>query len=104
MKQAHATYDRLTDFVSKTVSAWTDAMPLPMATGFKDVRERAMDFATENAEAAFTFAGKVCNAKTPQEILTLQTQFAQERMQTFVTNTRELHGLIGETLRQLQRG
>ena len=66
------------------------AMLSPMAAGFKDVRERAMDFAMENAESAYAFAGKVCNAKTPQEILTLQTRFAQDLMQIFVKNTQEL--------------
>jgi phasin family protein len=56
-----------------------------------------MDFATDNAERACTFAGKVCNAKTSEEILTLQTRFAQDLMQTFVKNTQELYDLIGET-------
>ncbi len=72
-------------------------MPSPRGAGFKDVRERAMDFATGNAERACAFAGKVCNAKTPKEILTLQTRFAQDWMQTFVKSTQELYGLIGET-------
>ena len=93
----------LTDFVTKTMDAWIGAMPSPMATDFKDVRERAMDFAKENAESALTFAGKVCNAKTPQEILTLRAQFAQDRVQTFVLQTQELYNFIGETLQKLQR-
>jgi hypothetical protein len=62
MQLAH----ELTDFVTKAMDAWIGAMPSPMATGFKDVRERAMDFAKENAESALTFAGKVCDAKTPK--------------------------------------
>ena len=94
----------LTDFVTKTMDAWIGAMPSPMATDFKDVRERAMDFAKENAESALTFAGKVCNAKTPQEILTLQTQFAQDQMKALTTQTQELFKLIGETAQKLQRG
>ena len=92
----------LTDFVTKAMDAWVGTIPSPMATGFKDVRERAMDFAKGNADSVFTFAGKVCNAKTPEEILTLQTQFAQDRMQTFVTHTQELCNLIVETLQKLQ--
>jgi hypothetical protein len=64
-----------------------------MPTGFTDVQERAMDFAKDNAESACTFAGKVCNAKTLQELLTLQMQFVQDRMQTFAMNTQELYGI-----------
>jgi hypothetical protein len=94
----------LTDFVTKAMDAWIGAMPSPMATGIKDVRERAMDFAKENADSVFTFAGKVCNAKTSQEILTLQTQFAQDRMQAFVTQTQQLFSVIEETIQKWARG
>ena len=94
MKQAHAAYEQLTDFVTKAMDAWMGAMPSPMAAGFKDVQGRAMQIAKENAEAAFTFAGELSNVRTPQEILTLQTQFAQDRMQAFATQTLELQSLI----------
>ena len=102
IKQAHAAYEQLAAFVTKAMDAWVGTMPSPMATGFKDVRERAMDFAKENAELVFTFAGKISNARTPQEILTLQTQFAQDQMKAFTTQTQELYKLIGETVQKLQ--
>ena len=70
MKQAHDAYEQLTDFVTKTMSSWMGAMPSnPMTIGFKDVQDRAMDFAKDNAESAFSFAGKICNAQNSQEIL-----------------------------------
>ena len=47
MKQAHAAYEQLTDFVTKAMDAWMGAMPSPMTAGFKDVRGRAMDIAME---------------------------------------------------------
>ena len=87
VRQAHAAHKQLTDFVNKSVAM--GAMP---SVGFKDLQDRAMDFAMENAESACTFAGKVCDAKTPQEILTLQTRFAQDRMQAFVKQTQETKG------------
>lgn len=97
MKQAHAAYEELTDYVNKAMNAWTGGMP-SNSTGapFKDVRDRAMDFAKTNAESAFTFASKVCNTQTPQELLALEKQFAQDRLQAFVTHTQELYGLIAE--------
>jgi len=58
----------------------------------------------EISESAFTFAGKISNAQTFQDIVTLQTQFAQDRMQAFITQTQELHKLIGDTLQKLQHG
>ncbi len=105
MKQAHAAYEQLTDFVTNAMGTWMDAMPSnPVAAGFKDVQGRAMEFAKENADSAFTFAGKVCNAQTLQEILSLQTQFAQERMQAFAEHTQDLYRLIGDVLQRMQRG
>ena len=93
-----------------TMGASMGAMPSnllpsnPMTAGFKDVQDRALQIAMENAELAFTFAGKITNARTPQEIVTLQTQFAQDQMQAFAAQTQELHRLIGEALQKLQRG
>ena len=105
LKQAHTAYEQLTDFVTKAMDAWMGAMPAsPMAAGFKDAQDRALEIAMENADSAFTFAGQVCTAQTLQDIVTLQTQFAQERMQAFVTQTQELQKLIGEALQKLQRG
>ena len=68
-------------FVTKAMGAGTGALPSnPIAAVFEDVQGRAMQIAMENVELVFTFAGKICKAQTFQEIMTLQTQFAQDRM------------------------
>ena len=105
IKQAHAAYEQLMDFVTTAMGAWTGALPSnPMAAVFKDVEDRAVAIAMENAESVFTFAGKISNAQTPQDIVTLEMQFAQDRMRAFVTQTEEFQRLIGETLQKLPRG
>jgi hypothetical protein len=69
LQQAHAAYKQLMDFVSKTMNTWMEAIPEnAMSAGFKDMQGRAMDIAMENAESTFTFAGKVNNAQTFQDI------------------------------------
>ena len=107
-KQAHAEYENLTDFVTKAMGIWMSVMPAnPIATGFKDVQDRVMTvmaFAKKNGESALTFAGKVSKASTFQELLTHQTQFAQDQMKAFTTQTQELHKLIGEAFQKLPRG
>ena len=103
-KHAHH-FEQLTDFVTKAMDAWTGAMPSnPMTAGFKDAQGRAMQIAKENAESVFTFAGKISNARTPQDIVTLQTQFAQDRMQAFVTQTQQLFSVIEEAGPKSERG
>ena len=105
LKQAQAAYEQLMDFVTKTMGAWTSAMPAsPMATGFKDVQERVTAMAKQNAGSVFAFAGKISNAQTLQDVLMLQTQFAQDQMQAYATQTQELQKLIGEALQNLQHG
>jgi hypothetical protein len=104
-KQAHAAYEQLTDFVTKAMDAWMGAMPSsPMAKGFKYVQDRATEIAMENAEAASTFVSQISDARTFQDIVTLQTQFAQDRMKAFVTHTQQLYSLIGEALQKSERG
>jgi hypothetical protein len=101
LRQAHAAYKQLMDFVSKAMAAWIEVMPEnAMTAGFKDVQDRAREIATENADSTLAFAGKISNAKTFQEVLTLQTQFVQDRMQVFVTQTQQLFNLIGEALQK----
>ena len=105
LKQAHAAYEQLTDFATKATAAWTGALPSnPMAAVFKDVEDRAMQIAMENAESVFTFASKISNVRTPQDIATLETQFAQDRMQAFVTQTQQLFSVIEEAIQKSERG
>ncbi len=56
-----------------------------LATGFKDVQDRAAEIAKKNADSAFALIEKIAKAQNIQELLTRQTQFAQEQMQVFAT-------------------
>ena len=104
LKQAHAAYGQLTDFVTKAMDAWMGAMPPnPLTAGFKDVQGRAVEIAKENAESAFALVDKMTKANNFQEVLTLQTQFAQDRMQAFTTQTQELFRLTGEAFQKSRR-
>jgi len=105
IKQAHAAYEQLTDFVTKAMDAWMGAMPSnALATGFKDVQGRAAEIAKKNADSAFALVEKIAKAQNLQEIVTLQTQFAQDQMKAFTTQTQELYKLIGEAFQKLPRG
>jgi hypothetical protein len=104
MKQAHAAYDQLTDFVTKAMGAWMGAMPSnPVAAGFKDIQDRAVAMAKKNADSAFSVVEKITKAQNLQEIVTLQTRFAQEQMQQFTAQTQELHKLIGDAVQKTTR-
>ena len=104
VKQAHAAYEQLVEFMTKAMGAWLGALPAnPIAAGFQHMQDRAMKIAMENAEAAFTFGGKISSAETPQDILLLQTQFAQERVKAFVAQTQQLYSVIAEAFQKSER-
>ncbi len=104
MKQAHAAYDQLTDFVTRAMGAWMGGMPSNAVTdSFKDIQGRAVEIAKENAESAFTLADKITKAQNVQEVLTLQTQFAQDRMKAFATQTQEIYRRIGDAFQRSTR-
>ena len=69
-----------------------------MVTGFKEVQDRVVAMAKENAEPASALIERIAKAQDTQEVLTLQTKFVQEQMQSFVAQTQELYGLIADTL------
>ncbi len=75
-----------------------------MIAGFKDVQGRVVDMAKQNAEHASGLVGKIAGARDTQEILTVQTKFVQEQMQTFVAQMQEIYALIGETLQKSAHG
>ena len=105
MRQAHAAYEQMTNFMTQAMGAWMGSMPSnSMTAGFKDVQERAAQIAKRNAESAFALAEKIGKAQTFQEILTLQTRFAQEQVQAYTTQTQELYKLIGEAAQKSARG
>ena len=101
LKQAQAAYEQLMDFVTQAMDAWMGAMPSNLMTaGFKDEQHDAVAMAKMNAESAFALVKKIAKAQNLQEILTLQTRFAQDQMQAFAGQTKELQRLIGEALQK----
>ena len=109
IKQAHAVYEQLTDFVTKAMDAWMGETPSNSmvtdfnVTGFEDVQDRAVAMATKNAESAFALIEKIAKAQTLQDILTLQTQFAQDQIQAVAAQTQEFHKLIGDAVQNAGR-
>ena len=75
----------------QATSMWWGAMPAnEMTSGFKVVQERSVRFAKQNAEACFALASELANAKDIQDILAIQSRYAQTQMQAFALQAQEL--------------
>lgn len=66
------------------------------------MQEKAIAFAKENAERAFALASELARAKDVQEVLTLQSRYAQTQMQTFGIQAQQLSWLMADAMRDIQ--
>jgi hypothetical protein len=102
VEQARAAYGQFMDFMTQALGAWTQSTGSPELGGFKAVQERAIAFAKENAERSFALASDLARAKDIQEVVTLQSRYAQTQMQTFGIQAQQLSWLMGDAIRSMQ--
>jgi hypothetical protein len=73
-------------------------------SGFDSLRNRAVQFAKENAEAAFALAQELAHAKDLQHLMTLQSQYAEAQMRAFTSQTQELGRLLTGAMQNMRTG
>ena len=95
VEQARNSYTQFMDAMGKAAGMWSAAIPQTEATsGFKSVQERATRFAKQNADACFNMATELAAAKDIQDIMGIQSRYAQVQMQAFATQAQELSRLM----------
>ena len=102
VEQARAAYGQFMDFLTQAMGAWASSPGAAEMSGFRGVQERAIAFAKENAERSFALASDLARAKDVQEVLTLQSRYAQTQMQTFGIQAQLLAWLMADALRDMQ--
>jgi len=101
VEQARTAYGQLMAAMAQATGMWTSAMPSnEMTSGFKVVRERAIQFAKQNAEACFAAASELGNAK--DILLAIQSRSAQTQMQAYALQAQELGRLMVEAAQSVQ--
>jgi phasin len=90
VEQATAAYSQFMDAMTSSMGMWFTAVPTSEATpGFKPLQEKAVSFSNQNAEAGLALAKELANAKDMQEVMAIQTRFAQSQMQTYTKQAQE---------------
>ena len=102
VEQARAAYGQFMDFLTQAMGAWATSPGSAEMGGFRAVQERAIAFAKENAERSFALASEIARAKDVQEVLTLQSRYAQTQMQTFGIQAQQLSWLMADAMRDFQ--
>jgi hypothetical protein len=82
---------------------WLGAMPAnEMTSGFKAVQDRSIRFAKQNAEAGFALASELAAAKDVQDVISIQSRYAQSQMQTYALQAQELGRLMAQAATTMQ--
>jgi len=102
VEQAREAYGQFMDFLTQAMGAWAGSGGAEMA-GFRAAQEKAIAFAKENAERSFALASDLARAKDVQEVLTLQSRYAQTQMQSFGLQAQQLAWLMTDAMRDLQQ-
>lgn len=102
VEQARAAYGQFMDFLTQAMGEWANAPGGAEMGGFRAAQERAIAFAKENAERSFALASELARAKDVQEVLTLQSRYAQTQMQTFGIQAQQLAWLMADALRNMK--
>jgi phasin len=103
VEQARAAYGQFMDAMVQATGMWMAAMPSnEMTSGFKVVQERAIRFAKQNADACFALASELANAKDIQDVLAIQSRYAQTQMQAYALQAQELGRLMAEAVQSVQ--
>ncbi|HZT49913.1 MAG TPA: phasin family protein [Hyphomicrobiaceae bacterium] len=102
VEQARAAYGQFMDAMAKATGMWMTAIPSnEMTSGFKTVQDRAVRFAKQNAEACFALASELANAKDIQDVLAIQSRYAQTQMQAYALQAQELARLMAEAAQSM---
>ena len=100
--QARGAYIQFLDAIVQATNMWLGAMPNEMTFGTKAIYERAILFAKQNVEACFAFARELANARDLQDVIGIQSRYAQAQMQAYALQAQELGRLMAETSQIVQ--
>ena len=98
VERAHQLYLQFMDGVARNMALWSTPTSDAVTPGFDEVRNRAIKLAKENADAAFTLAKEVAQAKDLQQLLALQTRYVQSQMKWYADQTQDFGQLVIKAL------
>jgi phasin len=102
VEQARTAYGQFMDAMAQATSMWMGAIPAnDMTAGFKTVQDRAVRFAKQNAEACFSLATELANAKDVKDVIAIQSRYAQTQMQAYALQAQELSRLMTEAAQNI---
>jgi hypothetical protein len=103
VERARQLYLQFMDGIGQAIATWSSASSGVIAPGFREVQERAVKFANENADAAFKLAKDVAQAKDLHELIDLQTRYVQSQMKWYADQTQEFGRLMAKAVSNMHK-
>ena len=103
VERARQLYLQFMDGIGQVIATWSSASSNAIAPGFREVQERAVKLANENADAAFKLAKDVAQAKDLHELIDLQTRYVQSQMKWYADQTQEFGRLMARALSDMKK-
>jgi phasin len=95
LDQARAAYNHFLDMARQAQDLVSKSSET-MALSARELQQRALKYAEQNADTSFNFASDLARARDLKEYLDIQTRCAQRQMQTYAEQAQELGRLVAE--------
>lgn len=89
MAQARQAFDTLFDTARNAVGESEERLE-EVRSSVKDLRQKTLGLVEENVNASFGFLDQLVQAKTPQDVLTLQADFLKKQMEAMAQQAASL--------------
>lgn len=95
--QARRAFESFIAAAEKAASA-VEGQAAAAQSGARDMGRQAMAFAEKNVSNAFDFAQRLVRAKDPEEVMRLQTEFAQAQLRVLTEQAQELGQAVSRSV------
>jgi phasin len=104
--QAQTAYNQVLEAANKAQEMMKTIVPSnnPVAAGITEAQERAMRFTQQNLDAGFSMANELARAKDLQEVLQIQSRYAQMQMTAFTLQAQELGAMVTAAAQKGKQG
>ena len=83
--------------------SWLQKMQSASPFGDNNLNKTLLKYAEQNVNAAFTFAQKLSQAKSLQDVIKLQTEFTRTQINTISEQAKDLGAAYTETMKAMKK-
>jgi phasin len=101
VEQAKEAYGRIADATRQAQDMMLKSSEA-MASGIKEMQEKAVQYTEANIAAGFDAAHRIVNARDMKEALEIQGQYARKQFETYASQAQEISRLVAQAAQKAQ--